>query len=153
MGRIRGKKPGGDDSQTEETRSDYVPDVSPDTEVRLIRENLERKFSSKFKSRVKVDGYLDEMNYCLVLNNYESDDTKDWHSLWGGRTHNVLDVNKSFAVSYWENIRRAKEVLSDRSKAEALSSFERERHQKALAEAVAESREEMLLRAAVEGRI
>lgn len=129
--------------------------VSPDTEVRLIKHYLEKKFGRKFKARVKVDGYLDDLEYRLVLNDdYDDyDDCRgydDSHALYGKTVKDVLDVSRGFVDAYWRNVEKA--IRAEKSD-DVKDEFDEERMADYRKTAVASSREEMLLRAAAEGEL
>ena len=128
-----------------------LPKISADTEIRLIKDRLEKKFGHKFKARVKVDGYIDKMEYRLVMDDYDAGDTGfQSHSVWGGSTENILDLNEAFVSGYWDRISRAKRGLENEAN---LSDFDRRHMLDAMDTAVAGSREELIMRAAVEGKI
>lgn len=127
-----------------------LPHVSADVEVSLIKDGLERKFGHKFQTRVKVDGYLDEMEYRLVMNDYGFTESGDSHCVWGGGVNNVLDLNEAFVSNYWRSISRAREALKNDAD---LSDFDKEHYGKCIDTAVAGSRSELLLRAVAEGKI
>ena len=127
-----------------------LPQISPDTEVWLIKNGLERKFGHPFQTKVKVDGYLDEMEYRLVINDYQVDHLKKSHSVWGSACSNVLDLNTAFVTGYWDGLHRARQKLAEGT---YLSDFDRESAKDRLDMAVAGSREELIMRAVVEGYI
>lgn len=128
--------------------------VSPDMEVKLIKRYLEKKLGRRFKAKVKVDGYLDDPVYRLVLNDYDDCRTDgltyDSHALWGEAVKDVLDVSRGFVDEYWRNVERA--IRAEKS-GEVLDKFDAGRMAAFRKTAVASSREEMLLRAAAEDEL
>ena len=132
------------------TNNGDLPQISADTEVLLIKDGLERKFGHRFQTKVKVDGYLDEMEYRLVINDYDVDGLTNCHSVWGGATKNVLDLSAAFVAGYWDGLHRARQKLTEEKN---ISDFDRESAKNRLDMAVAGSREELIMRAVVEGKI
>lgn len=125
--------------------------ISAETEVSLIKLFLERKFKKKFQERIRVDGYLGgDLEYKLVIDDYASSAGSDnYHSIWGKPTKNVLDTRKAFVESYWCNVERGLNALSDAN----LDKWDSDRAAEYREVAVASSREEMFLRAAAEGLV
>lgn len=127
------------------------PPISAETEVKLIKHYLEEKFGHEFKARVKVDGYIEEPEYRLVLNDYDATKGTDKsHSVWGDTVRDVLGLNFGFVNAYWRNVERGMNAAKSDVK---LDRFDAERMADYRDTAVAGSRNEMILRAAAEGLI
>ena len=143
--------------KTEESRREqpYTGSVfnslSAETEVDIIKRFLERKFNRKFQERVKVEGYLGGlMEYKLVIDDYNSGCGLDkYHSVWGDPVKDILRVRDAFVEGYWSRVKRGFDALSDNS----LSKWDSDRAFEYRETAVAGSREEMILRATVEGLV
>ena len=126
-----------------------LSDISPDVEVKLIKHYLEKKFGHEFKARVKIDGYIDDPEYRLVLNDYAA--TKGMNksrSVWGDTVKDVLGLGYGFVNAYWRNVEKAVNAAKSEIK---LDTFDEKRMADYRDTAVAYSREEMLLMAAAEG--
>ena len=125
--------------------------ISAETEVSLIKLFLERKFKKKFQERIRVDGYLGgDLEYKLVIDDYASSAGSDnYHSIWGKPTKNVLDVRKAFVEAYWHKVELGKNAPSDIN----LDKWDSDRAAEYRETTVASSREELFLRASVEGLI
>ena len=90
------------------------------------------------------------MEYKLVIDDYASSVGSDnYHSIWGKPTKNVLDVRKAFVESYWHDVERGMNALSDAN----LDKWDSDRAAEYREVAVASSREEMFLHAAAEGLV
>lgn len=90
------------------------------------------------------------MEYKLVIDDYASSVGSDnYHSIWGKPTKNVLDVRKAFVESYWRDVERGMNALSDAN----LDKWDSDRAAEYRKMTVASSREEMFLRAAAEGLV
>jgi len=125
--------------------------LSAETEVGLIKLFLERKFKRKFQERIKVEGYLGgDLEYKLVIDDYASPaGSGKYHSVWGKSVKNVLDARKAFVEAYWRGVERGQNALSDAN----LDKWDSDRAAEYRETTVAGSREEMILRATVEGII
>lgn len=125
--------------------------LSAEIEVSIIKRFLERKFGREFQERVKVEGYLGgRMEYKLVMDDYNSGCGLDkYHSVWGDSVTDILRVRDAFVEGYWSRVKRGFDALSDNS----LSKWDSDRAFEYREMAVAGSREEMILRATVEGLI
>lgn len=125
------------------------PEISPDTEARMIKRLLERKFGHEFAAKVAVDGYLDSMEYRLVMHDFDAVKPGGRrHFVAGDTVRDPLALAFGFNNAYWRNVMRAQEAMKS---PESLDRFDRECMDDYLETAVAGSREEMLLKAAVEG--
>ena len=125
--------------------------ISAETEVSLIKLFLERKFKRKFQERIKVDGFLgSDLEYRLVIDDHNSGDWPcNYHSIWGKSVKNVLDVRKAFVEAYWHKGELGKNAPSDIN----LDKWDSDRAAEYRETTVASSREELFLRASVEGLI
>ena len=122
--------------------------IPVETEVNFIKTLLERKFNGKFQMRVKAEGYLgEEMNYRLVVDDYcNNDPQRKYHSFSGYGTKNILDVKSEFLKAYWYSVEKVHDSVGKQ-----LSSWDA----KVIADykdtMVADSREELLIKASLEG--
>ena len=125
--------------------------ISAEIEVGLIKLFLERKFKRKFQERIKVEGFLgSDLEYRLVIDDYNSrHQPGNYHSVWGKSVKNVLDVRKAFVEAYWHKVELGKNAPSDIN----LDKWDSDRAAEYKETAVASSREELFLRASVEGLI
>jgi len=138
-------------NEADETARDGGDSLSipPEVEVRLIKHYLEKKFGHKFSTRVKVDGYIDELEYRLVLNDCGSTDMPSRvHAVWGDTVRDVLGLNYGFVNAYWRNVERG---MNAEKWDMDLSKFDQEIMEGYRETAVAGSRGEMILRATAEG--
>jgi len=125
-----------------------TPKLRPEIELNLIEELLEQKFHTPFERRVRLDGYIDEPRYRLVLENYKTAHSDNMIGIYGGESGSVLDLHEKFVEKYWADFDRfaGKEPP-------APHSFERRTYDDWQRSAVAGSREEFLLQAQVRGLI
>lgn len=125
--------------------------ISAETEVSLIKLFLERKFKRKFQERIKVEGFLgSDLEYRLIIDDYKSrHQPGNYHSVWGKFVKNILDVRKAFVEAYWHRVELGKNALSDIN----LDKWDSDRAAEYREMTVASSREELFLRASVEGLI
>lgn len=130
-------------------QNDFVPPrLSEETEVAFIKKLLERKFNRSFQMRVKVEGYLgEELEYSLVIDDYCScADHYKHHCIFGYRTKDILNVKRLFLNAYWDRIKEAlnfNELKPDNWDRERIAGYKETM--------VAETREKLLLLAALEG--
>lgn len=122
-----------------------LPRVSPDDEFEIIKKLLGRKFGVELKERIRLDGYLDQPEYRLVL----VDDARR-HSVWGASVQDILALKSAFVDMYWREIGRI-DKMEKQDAAGQLDDWDKDRLADIKKTAVAGSREEMLLRAAAEG--
>ena len=131
--------------------SNNVKSLSAESEVAFIQKLLEKKFNKKFQTRVRVEGYLGEndMKYTLVMDDYCTDDPHhEYHSIYGNSTENILDVRHAFLKAYWQNVEKGINSVGqelDEWDAKMVESYRNT--------IVAKSREELLIRAELEGII
>ena len=126
-----------------------VKSLSTDDEIALIQKLLEKKFNRKFQIRVKVDGYLGEndMNYTLVMDDYcNNDPIYEYHSIYGDSTKSVLNVRNAFLKGYWRHVEKG---INNNEK--DLDSWDAKMVETYRNMAVANSREELLIHAELEG--
>lgn len=125
--------------------------ISAETEVGLIKLFLERKFKRKFQERIKVEGFLGgDLEYKLVIDDYNSGHWPDkYHSVWGKSVKNVLNTRKAFVEAYWHGVELGQNALSDVN----LDKWDSDRAAEYRETTVASSREELFLRATMEGLI
>ena len=125
--------------------------ISAEIEVGLIKLFLERKFKRKFQERIKVEGFLgSDLEYRLIIDDCNSrHQPGNYHSVWGKSVKNVLDVRKAFVEAYWHRVELGKNALSDIN----LDKWDSDRAAEYRETTVASSREELFLRASVEGLI
>ena len=125
--------------------------ISAETEVSLIKLFLERKFKRKFQERIKVEGFLgSDLEYRLIIDDYNSrHQPGHYHSIWGKSVKNVLAVRKAFVEAYWHKVELGKNAPSDIN----LDKWDSDRAAEYRETTVASSREELFLRASVEGLI
>ena len=125
-------------------------DISVDAEVNFIKTLLERKFNRKFQARVRFEGYLDkesDMKYTLVVDDFCDDDSLfDRHSIFGYSTDNILEVRQAFLKAYWSNVEEGINSVGKQ-----LSGWDTERTKKYREMTIAKSREELLIKAELEG--
>ena len=124
--------------------------VSVDTEVDLIKAFLEKKFGYPFQMRIKIEGWLGgEIKYRLVVDDYcESRPRCGFHVIYGTETTEVLDVKSSFLTAYWSNIEKMHSL-----EGKSLDKWDSDwlaRHKETM---VAKSREELFIRAELEGMV
>ena len=126
-------------------------DLTPEKEVELIQTFLEKKFKTKFEKRIKVEGYLDDLQYKLVLENYRTRKSYGDNAVavWGGNSKSVFDISKEFVSNYWWRI--DKYLCKDQD--QKFDSFDKYSYDDCLKTAVANSREEFLLKAEAAGLI
>ena len=135
-------------SKADQARGECDSDISPDVEVDLIKTLLERKFNRKFQMRVMVQGYLGEkMNYRLVVDDYCTDNPKrEYHSVFGYDTSNILDVKREFLRSYWDKVQKVHNSVG-----KSLDKWDADRIADYKDTMVASSREELFIYADLKG--
>lgn len=125
-------------------------DMSPETEAKLIAHYLGKKFKTEFTFRIRLDGYIDEPEYQLMLS--DSGSVK-WpttaHYIYGDKTDNIFNLYSEFCKAYWRNVKRATDTLDD----SALDEWDKNVLKSYRKTAVASSKDEMFLRATAEGLI
>lgn len=131
-----------------EILSQQVLMMRPEIELDLIIELLERKLNTKFEKRIRLDGYIDEPRYRLVLENYKTANSDKMVSIFGGESKNIFDLHEKFIESYWNNFKR----FAGKEPPPAHS-FDRRTYDDWEKTAVAGSREEFLLLAQIRGLI
>lgn len=129
-----------------ETGNDVRISISPDDEINLIMRALEKKHNVKLKKRVSVSGYIDDIDYRLVLTTDRKDFDDPSIYISGGSTNDVLKVNEAFIDDFWRD--RANHEKIKRGEAEYDSVFGKESLEKS---DIAPSRNAFLLRAQIEG--
>ena len=131
-----------------QARGEHDSDISPDVEVNLIKTFLERKLNRKFQIRVRAEGYLgEEMNYRLVVDNYCTNDPQNkYYSIYGYETSNILDVKREFLKSYWDRVQTVHDSVG-----KSLDKWDSDRIAGYKDTMVVSSREELLIRADLEG--
>lgn len=124
--------------------------ISAETEVDFIKSLLEKKFGRRFQMRVRVNGYLgDDMKYFLVVDDYCNDDSqRKYHSVSGYETKNVLDVKSEFLRAYWNIIEKVHDSVGKQ-----LDSWDARMIADYKDVMVVDSREELLMKARLEGVI
>lgn len=122
-------------------------EISIDTEINLLKSLLEKKFHKRFQIRVKVTGYLgEEMNYCLVIDDFCDNSTTHYHSIFGNDTTNILDVKTEFLKAYWYRVEKVNQSVGQK-----LSRWDYDRIEDYKKMMVVESREELIMLAKLEG--
>ena len=139
-----------EDCHSAESTSHKAKELSTEAEVNFIKDLLEKKFNVKFQARVRVEGYLGEdLYYSLVIDDYCSHSPHNGlHSIYGYKTKNILDVKKEFLKAYWDNI---EEIDTIRTTRKELDAWDAKRIARYKETAVANSHEELLIRAEMEG--
>ena len=124
--------------------------ISVESEVDFIKSLLEKKFDRKFQMRVRVNGYLgDDMKYSLVVDDYCNDDPqRKYHSVGGYETKNVLDVKSEFLRAYWNIVEKVHDSVGKQ-----LDSWDARMIADYKDVMVVDSREELLIKARLEGVI
>lgn len=124
--------------------------ISVESEVDFIKSLLEKKFGRKFQMRVRVNGYLgDDMKYSLVVDDYCNDDpSRKYHSVGGYETKNVLDVKSEFLRAYWNIVEKVNDSVGKQ-----LDSWDARMIADYKDVMVVDSREELLIKARLEGVI
>lgn len=145
--RFAGKSSSRDDCKCEESS---CIKLSVESEVDFIKSLLEKKFGRKFQMRVRVNGYLgDDMKYSLVVDDYCNDDPhRKYHSVRGYETKNVLDVKSEFLRAYWNIVEKVHDSVGKQ-----LDSWDARMIADYKDVMVVDSREELLIKARLEGVI
>lgn len=135
------------DTINESKESDDIK-IPVEAEVNFIKTLLERKFNGKFQMRVKAEGYLgEEMYYRLVVDDYcNSDPQQKYHSFSGYGTKNILDVKSEFLRAYWYSVEKVHDSVGKQ-----LDSWDAKVIEDYKDIMVADSREELLIKASLEG--
>lgn len=121
--------------------------LSIESEVNFLKSLLEKKFNRKFQIRVKVSGYLDDMKYSLVMDDYcTNDPCYRYHSIYGYETKNILDIKSEFLKAYWDSVEKV-----HKSVGKQLDNWESEIVRDYKETMVVESREELLIKADLQG--
>ena len=137
------------EENTISSTSNNVKSLSAESEVAFIQKLLEKKFNRKFQTRVKVEGYLGEndMKYTLVMDDYCAyDPHHEHHSIYGNSTENVLDVRHAFLEAYWQHVEKGISCVG-----QELDAWDAKMAESYRNTTVAKSREELLIRAEMEG--
>lgn len=123
--------------------------LSAEAEVNFIKTLLERKFNRKFQIRVKAEGYLGEndMKYTMVIDDFCNDNsTFDHHSIYGYSTRDILDVRHMFLKAYWSHVEEGIKSIGKK-----LDKWDDDKVKRYRDVSVVKSREELLIRADLEG--
>lgn len=123
--------------------------LSVEAEVDFIKTLLERKFNRKFQIRVKAEGYLGEndMIYTMIMDDFcNSNPTFNHHSIYGYGTRNILDVKRMFLKAYWSHVEEGINSIGKK-----LDKWDDDKMKRYRDVAVAKSREELFIRADLEG--
>ena len=124
--------------------------VTAEDEARIIAHYLEKKFNHKFRFKIKVDGYIDDMEYKLVLTDDQEVKFPEFaHTLYGNSSKDIFSLYQNFCAAYWRNIARIAEIARN----PAASQFEKTMEKSYSETAIASSRDELMFRASVEGLI
>jgi len=132
-----GPVPGTDSTEYKQASREYP---RPEAEVDFIMKLLEKKLGTPFTRRVKLDGYIDEPEYRLVVNNYASAKTGQFVAIFGGGSKNVLDISTKFLEKYWADSEKYSNADVSR-----MDSFDRSIYEDWKRAEVAGSREELIL--------
>lgn len=128
----------------------FSGNISPEAEAKLIAHYLGKKFKTEFTFRIRLDGYIDEPEYQLMLS--DSGSVK-WptvaHYVYGHKTDSILDLYSEFCKAYWQNVKRTMDASDD----SALDDWEKNLLKGYRETVIASSRDEMFLRATAEGLI
>ena len=134
-------------SKDQEQLFNDATEISIDTEINLLKSLLEKKFHKRFQIRVKVNGYLgEEMNYCLVIDDFCDNSTTHYHSIFGNDTTNILNVKTEFLKAYWYRVEKVNQSVGQK-----LSRWDYDRIEDYKKMMVVESREELIMLAKLEG--
>jgi len=119
----------------------------PEAEIDFIMKLLEKKFSTPFKKRIKLDGYIEKPEYRLVIDNYgAAANGGNLISIYGGASENILDICSRFVEKYWADSEKY-----SHADVNAMDSFDRGIYDRWKRTEVAGSREELVLMMEVEG--
>ena len=123
-------------------------------EVNFIKTLLERKFKRKFQTRIKVEGCFGDaksFTYYLMLDDYCNSELHDYHAEYGYSTHAIQNVYHAFLDEYWARVQRCNKFDNNPSEFAKLDKFDRRRIETFRDMLIVKSREELIMKAALEG--